>query len=49
MNQCNLLTNNSVEIRWVTSSELNTSHFEVERSADATHWNTINKLLVILK
>ena len=39
-----LLHNNSVEINWVTSSEVGTSHFEIERSADASNWRKIGEV-----
>ncbi len=38
------LTGSSVELLWTTSNEFNFSHFEVERSHDATHWIVIGKV-----
>lgn len=31
-------------IQWQTSSEVNTGHFEIERSADGTNWVTIGEI-----
>jgi hypothetical protein len=31
-------------IQWQTASEVNTSHFEIERSADGTNWTTIGEI-----
>lgn len=36
-----LQKNNEVALTWVTSSEQNLSHFEIEKSTDAAHWNKI--------
>ncbi|MBK8499757.1 MAG: T9SS type A sorting domain-containing protein [Flavobacteriales bacterium] len=33
-----------VEVRWITGSEVNTDHFEVERTADQDHWETVGQL-----
>lgn len=33
--------NNKVAITWVTAQELNSSHFDIERSSDATSWAVI--------
>ena len=33
--------NGTVELNWQTASERNASHFEIERSVDATHWSRI--------
>ena len=35
---------NSVQLNWTTSSELNSSHFAVERSTDGIHFNAIAKV-----
>ena len=35
---------NSVSLVWATASEINNSYFEIERSIDATHWTTIEKI-----
>jgi hypothetical protein len=38
-------TNNGVSINWVTVSELNNSHFEVERSTDMKSFKTVAMVL----
>ena len=40
-----LLNSNSAIVRWVTQSELNNSHFEVERSNDGVHFEMRGKVL----
>lgn len=35
---------NAVELKWATSQELNSSHFEVQRSTDSKNWNTVEKV-----
>jgi hypothetical protein len=35
------LRNNQTELSWVTDQESNSSHFEIERSADGTNWTKI--------
>ncbi len=35
--------NEEVTIDWVTLTELNNSHFHIERSADLLHWSIVNK------
>lgn len=37
-----LSTDNTVCLTWITSSEYNSSHFEIERSHDAKSWHKIN-------
>jgi hypothetical protein len=32
---------NGIELAWKTASEVNTSHFLIERSADGAHWKTV--------
>jgi hypothetical protein len=39
-----LKQNNSVQLNWVTSSEQNTSHFDVERSSDGLNFAKIKQL-----
>jgi type IX secretion system substrate protein len=36
-----LNNNKTVDVSWTTEQEVNSSHFEIERSADGTHWQTI--------
>lgn len=38
------LSNQTVELNWSTSSEINNSHFEVQRSYNAKDWATIQKV-----
>lgn len=33
-----------VQLNWVTISEQNTSHFEIEKSTDGTHWSNIGRV-----
>ena len=40
-----LLNSNSAIVRWVTQSELNNSHFEVERSNDGVHFEMRGKVM----
>ncbi|WP_171037874.1 T9SS type A sorting domain-containing protein [Dyadobacter luticola] len=40
-----LIIEKSVSLDWVTSSEVNSSHFEVERSADAKSWFTFGTVI----
>lgn len=35
------LNNDVVNLTWTTSAEINSDHFGVEKSTDASHWNTI--------
>lgn len=35
----------AVDLRWITASELNNSHFEVEHSLDAKTWTSIGKVV----
>ena len=35
---------NAAHLTWRTASEINVSHFEVERSADAQNWTTVAKV-----
>jgi hypothetical protein len=35
--------NNSARIQWVTNSENNTSHFQIERSIDGTNWELLGE------
>lgn len=39
-----LQSNNSVALSWSTSSEINASHFEVEKSQDAKSWTLLSKV-----
>ena len=32
---------NTTQLEWLTAEEVNTSHFEIHRSADARHWETL--------
>ncbi|MBI1226479.1 MAG: T9SS type A sorting domain-containing protein [Bacteroidetes bacterium] len=36
-------TQHSIELNWQTASELNNSHFEIERSADSGKWETLGE------
>lgn len=36
------VNNNKVLLRWQTATELNNDRFEIERSADRSHWETIS-------
>jgi hypothetical protein len=36
-----VLDNNVVNLSWTTAEEINSNHFAVERSADASHWQAI--------
>ncbi len=36
-------TTGIVELRWTTAEELNTDHFEVERSTDGATWGSVNR------
>ena len=38
------LEQNSVILTWQTATELNTSHFEVERKSEGTEWNSIGRV-----
>ncbi len=38
------LQNNDAWLSWKTANEINTSHFEIQRSLDGTSFNTIGKL-----
>jgi hypothetical protein len=39
------LTNESkVDLRWTTASEINTSHFNIERSTDGTNYSTVGMM-----
>lgn len=40
-----LIKSNLVELKWVTSSEINNSHFIVERSIDGFEWEEVAKVL----
>jgi len=35
------LTNGSVELVWITASESNSSHFDIEHSSDGLNWKTL--------
>lgn len=37
--------NNTVQLFWETATELNNSHFEIERSADGKNFNTIGEVI----
>ncbi|HET6256314.1 MAG TPA: G8 domain-containing protein [Puia sp.] len=37
-------SNDAVQLIWNTTNEINNSHFEVERSADGTNWETIGEV-----
>jgi hypothetical protein len=37
-------TNNKVSLDWVTASEVNNSHFEIERSIDAIHYEMAGRM-----
>ena len=39
--------NNFVKLDWQTSMEENNDHFEVERSTDATHYESILKMKAV--
>ena len=36
--------NNHVNLHWTTASEINNSHFEIERSNDGSSWTTIGQI-----
>lgn len=38
------LEQNSVILTWQTATELNTSHFEIERKSEGTEWNSIGRV-----
>jgi hypothetical protein len=38
------LRNNQTELSWITDQESNSSHFEIERSADGTNWTKITSI-----
>ena len=40
-----LFNNDYVRLDWSTASEINSSHFNIERSADGIEWKTIGKVL----
>lgn len=37
-------SSNDVQLSWTTASEFNTSYYSIERSTDATHWQTIGEV-----
>lgn len=37
-------SSNDVQLSWTTASEFNTSHYSIERSTDATHWQTVGEV-----
>lgn len=37
----NLDGNNKVSVQWTTLEEINTDHFDLQRSTDGAHWNVI--------
>jgi hypothetical protein len=37
----NLINNNKVDLKWVTATEINLSHFVVERSTDGQNFNDV--------
>ncbi|MBK6330177.1 MAG: T9SS type A sorting domain-containing protein [Bacteroidetes bacterium] len=39
-----LQANHQVSLQWITLSEANASHFEIEKSVDAIHWTSINTM-----
>lgn len=40
-----LLKSNLVELKWITSTEINNSHFIVERSKDGYEWEEVTKVI----
>ncbi len=36
-----LISNNNVQLNWLTADEINVKHTEIQRSIDGTHFNTI--------
>lgn len=39
--------NNQTELKWITSSEFNASHFEIEKSSDTKSWNIIGNVKAV--
>jgi len=39
-----ILNNKVINLSWTTAEEINSDHFGIERSTDASHWQTIGKV-----
>ncbi len=42
---CNKINNNSINLNWTTATEINTSHFNIQRSINGKDFVTIDKML----